>query len=411
MPEGHPWLKPIRFHRSYRRATTPGAAAEASRRHRRHRLLPRRGRGGPRGGRRPGPRRRHRAGPLPLPVPRRARSSTWRSRSATSTAASSGRCVGGPDKRTIHMMETLAGDTHDRPRHGLLPGGRSALAGARCPPAPRRCAASPWSWSGWPTTSATSGRWPATSAFLPDRVLLRAHPRRLPQPDRPALRQPLRPRPGPARRRRLRPGRATGVGELLAAPGRGAAATWRSAVELLWDTPSVQARFEDTGVVAASQCRGSSGLVGPAARACGPRARRAPRLPLRHLPLRPHPGLDLARPATSSPGPTCAGSRSSARPAFIREQLGALPGRRPRRAAVGAPGGRTRLAVALSRAGAARSATSPSPTPRAASPRYKVVDPSFHNWFGLAMALRDQQISDFPLCNKSFNLSYCGHDL
>ena len=26
-------------------------------------------------------------------------------------------------------------------------------------------------------------------------------------------------------------------------------------------------------------------------------------------------------------------------------------------------------------------------------------------------AYRDQQISDFPLCNKSFNLSYCGHDL
>ena len=43
--------------------------------------------------------------------------------------------------------------------------------------------------------------------------------------------------------------------------------------------------------------------------------------------------------------------------------------------------------------------------------RYKVKDPSFHNWFGLAMALRDGQISDFPLCNKSFNLSYAGHDL
>ena len=43
--------------------------------------------------------------------------------------------------------------------------------------------------------------------------------------------------------------------------------------------------------------------------------------------------------------------------------------------------------------------------------RYKIVDPSFHNWTGLAMALRNQQISDFPLCNKSFNLSYCGHDL
>ena len=42
---------------------------------------------------------------------------------------------------------------------------------------------------------------------------------------------------------------------------------------------------------------------------------------------------------------------------------------------------------------------------------YKVVDPSFFNWTGLMLALRDQQISDFPLCNKSFNLSYCGHDL
>ena len=43
--------------------------------------------------------------------------------------------------------------------------------------------------------------------------------------------------------------------------------------------------------------------------------------------------------------------------------------------------------------------------------RYKVKDPSFHNWSGLAMALRNQHISDFPLCNKSFNLSYCGFDL
>ena len=43
--------------------------------------------------------------------------------------------------------------------------------------------------------------------------------------------------------------------------------------------------------------------------------------------------------------------------------------------------------------------------------RYKVIDPSFHNWMGLAMALRDGEISDFPLCNKSFNLSYAGHDL
>jgi Ni,Fe-hydrogenase III large subunit len=43
--------------------------------------------------------------------------------------------------------------------------------------------------------------------------------------------------------------------------------------------------------------------------------------------------------------------------------------------------------------------------------RYKIKDPSFHNWMGLAMSLRNQEISDFPLCNKSFNLSYCGYDL
>jgi Ni,Fe-hydrogenase III large subunit len=30
---------------------------------------------------------------------------------------------------------------------------------------------------------------------------------------------------------------------------------------------------------------------------------------------------------------------------------------------------------------------------------------------GLQMAMRGEQVSDFPLCNKSFNLSYCGHDL
>jgi Ni,Fe-hydrogenase III large subunit len=42
---------------------------------------------------------------------------------------------------------------------------------------------------------------------------------------------------------------------------------------------------------------------------------------------------------------------------------------------------------------------------------YKIVDPSFHNWTALALALRGEKISDFPLCNKSFNLSYCGFDL
>lgn len=42
---------------------------------------------------------------------------------------------------------------------------------------------------------------------------------------------------------------------------------------------------------------------------------------------------------------------------------------------------------------------------------YKIKDPSFHNWLALAQSVRNNEISDFPICNKSFNLSYCGHDL
>jgi Ni,Fe-hydrogenase III large subunit len=43
--------------------------------------------------------------------------------------------------------------------------------------------------------------------------------------------------------------------------------------------------------------------------------------------------------------------------------------------------------------------------------KYKIKDPSFNNWFALALAVRNNGVSDFPLCNKSFNLSYCGNDL
>lgn len=42
---------------------------------------------------------------------------------------------------------------------------------------------------------------------------------------------------------------------------------------------------------------------------------------------------------------------------------------------------------------------------------YRIFDPSLHNWMMLALSVRGAQISDFPVSNKSFNLSYCGHDL
>jgi Ni,Fe-hydrogenase III large subunit len=43
--------------------------------------------------------------------------------------------------------------------------------------------------------------------------------------------------------------------------------------------------------------------------------------------------------------------------------------------------------------------------------RVKVVDPSFFNWPALPVALSDTIVPDFPVTNKSFNLSYAGNDL
>jgi len=43
--------------------------------------------------------------------------------------------------------------------------------------------------------------------------------------------------------------------------------------------------------------------------------------------------------------------------------------------------------------------------------RCKIVDPSFHNWEGLCYSVLGDIIPDFPVCNKSFDLSYSGNDL
>ncbi len=43
--------------------------------------------------------------------------------------------------------------------------------------------------------------------------------------------------------------------------------------------------------------------------------------------------------------------------------------------------------------------------------RAKIVDPSWFNWPALPVALADTIVPDFPLVNKSFNLSYAGNDL
>ncbi len=84
-PQGHPWLKPIRFHAPYR---TDGVVASASPRS--NRFLRDRRRRSSRGRRRPRTCRNHRAGAFSLPMSRRAMFSIWRYRSATSIAASNG---------------------------------------------------------------------------------------------------------------------------------------------------------------------------------------------------------------------------------------------------------------------------------------------------------------------------------
>jgi Ni,Fe-hydrogenase III large subunit len=188
---------------------------------------------------------------------------------------------------------------------------------------------------------------------------------------------------------------------------RAAEADTANAVNLLWDSSSVMARFEDTGRLELKTAM-ELGLVGPAARACGlERDVRAdfPKGVFRysHIPV-----------CTWDTGDVFARAyvrwleiQNSLR--FIREELNDLPGGgiiapvpplRPRHVVVslveGWRGEVCHVAITNERGDFAR---------------YKVVDPSFHNWFGLAVAMRGQEISDFPLCNKSFNLSYCGFDL
>ncbi|HVY46744.1 MAG TPA: hypothetical protein VHB21_12745, partial [Minicystis sp.] len=95
--------------------------------------------------------------------------------------------------------------------------------------------------------------------------------------------------------------------------------------------------------------------------------------------------------------------------AFVRDQLAALPrGPVARPHGPMAPG---RVALSLVEGWRGEICHVGATDAEGRFAAYKIVDPSFHNWAGLAMALRDQQISDFPLCNKSFDLSYCGHDL
>ncbi len=179
------------------------------------------------------------------------------------------------------------------------------------------------------------------------------------------------------------------------------------AARLLWATPTVMARFEDTGRVGADLAA-ALGLVGPAARASG----------LRRDVRKTHPAgiFQMVHIPVSTVESGDVFARAYVRWLeiersidYVRDQIGELPRGAARRECPAARGASFAVSLVEGWRGEICHVAITDDLGRFST--YKVVDPSFHNWTGLAMALRDQQISDFPLCNKSFNLSYCGHDL
>jgi Ni,Fe-hydrogenase III large subunit len=181
----------------------------------------------------------------------------------------------------------------------------------------------------------------------------------------------------------------------------------KDAANLMFEAPSVRARFEGTGTVS-RETAFDIGLVGPAARACGVDrdVRRDHAFGIYryvHVPV-----------VTADTGDVFARAwirylECERSVEFVTSQLASLPEGEPR--APAGPLAPHTLVVSLVEGWRGEIAHVAVTDERGRFARYKVKDPSFHNWLGLAMALRDGQISDFPLCNKSFNLSYAGHDL
>jgi Ni,Fe-hydrogenase III large subunit len=171
---------------------------------------------------------------------------------------------------------------------------------------------------------------------------------------------------------------------------------------------TVQHRLRSVGVLASSQAK-ELGLVGTAARASGVSVdmrQAAAQGAYATLPIPTH---------VLEEGDCFARARAriaeiDASLAWLTAALELHPTWTPSRAAVGALApSQLVIAIAEGWRGEVVHCLETDASGRLA--HYKVQDPSLRNWMGLAIAARNNEISDFPICNKSFDLSYCGNDL
>jgi len=184
----------------------------------------------------------------------------------------------------------------------------------------------------------------------------------------------------------------------------------RDALELMWGAASVLNRFESAGALDPAMAR-EIGLVGVPARACGID------LDVRrdHV-FGPYAGRPIT-PQLAESGNVHARAwvrwmELQESHGFLRSTLEALDWAEPESPPAPLPALRPdSLCISMVEGWRGEVLHLAITGPEGRLRRYKIVDASFHNWFGLALALRGQLVSDFPLCNKSFNLSYCGHDL
>jgi len=186
-----------------------------------------------------------------------------------------------------------------------------------------------------------------------------------------------------------------------------ALADTEQAVGWFWDASAVRMRFEEVGIVFPAQAA-EIGLVGLAARACG----------LVHDIRYDHPAgwhrFAQAPVAVWPSGDVFARAKVRSLEiqrsgVYLGEQLAAPPDDALRLDLE--PPAPDTFAVALVEGWRGEVCHVALTGADGRFRRYKIVDPSFHNWMGLSLALRGTAISDFPICNKSFNLSYCGFDL